>query len=48
MRIGAEERAKLGITDGVVRLSVGLEDIADLRDDFMRAFAAMAQREAAE
>jgi O-succinylhomoserine sulfhydrylase len=33
MRIGAEERARLGITDGVVRLSVGLEDVADLRDD---------------
>jgi O-succinylhomoserine sulfhydrylase len=33
MRIGAEERARLGITDGVVRLSVGLEDLADLRDD---------------
>ncbi len=28
MRIGAEERARLGITDGVIRLSVGLEDVA--------------------
>ena len=27
MKIGAEERARLGITDGVVRLSVGLEDV---------------------
>ncbi len=26
MRIGAEERQRLGITDGVIRLSVGLED----------------------
>src|SRR6201994_4144321 len=26
MRIGPEERAKLGISDGVIRLSVGLED----------------------
>ena len=33
MRIGAEERARLGITDGVVRLSVGLEDVEDLKDD---------------
>ncbi|HUD59745.1 MAG TPA: O-succinylhomoserine sulfhydrylase [Acetobacteraceae bacterium] len=33
MRIGAEERAKLGITDGVIRLSVGLEDVEDLKDD---------------
>jgi O-succinylhomoserine sulfhydrylase len=33
MRIGAEERARLGISDGVVRLSVGLEDAADLEQD---------------
>jgi O-succinylhomoserine sulfhydrylase len=33
MRIGAEERARLGIGDGVVRLSVGLEDVLDLQDD---------------
>ncbi len=36
MRIGAEERARLGITDGVIRLSVGLEDVADLMDDLSR------------
>ncbi len=39
MRIGAEERAKLGITDGVIRLSVGLEDPEDLRDDLAQALA---------
>jgi O-succinylhomoserine sulfhydrylase len=33
MRIGAEERARLGITDGVIRLSVGLEDVRDLSAD---------------
>ena len=37
MRIGAEERAKLGITDGVIRLSIGLEDPEDLKDDLRRA-----------
>jgi O-succinylhomoserine sulfhydrylase len=37
MRIGAEERAKLGITDGTVRLSVGLEDVQDLIDDLTQA-----------
>ncbi len=37
MRIGAEERARLDITDGVIRLSVGLEDVADLREDLMQA-----------
>ncbi len=42
MRIGAEERARLGITDGVVRLSVGLEDAADLQDDLTAALDAAA------
>lgn len=37
MRIGEAERALLGITDGVVRLSVGLEDVLDLRDDLSQA-----------
>jgi O-succinylhomoserine sulfhydrylase len=37
MRIGPEERAKLGITDGVIRLSVGLEDVEDLKDDLTQA-----------
>jgi O-succinylhomoserine sulfhydrylase len=48
MRIGAEERARLGITDGVVRLSVGLEDVADITDDLAQALAIQADRHAAE
>ena len=48
MRIGAEERAKLGITDGVLRLSVGLEDVKDLRDDLAQALAAPITARAAE
>jgi O-succinylhomoserine sulfhydrylase len=48
LRIGAEERARLGITDGVIRLSVGLEDVADLRDDLAHALAAGHLRQAAE
>jgi O-succinylhomoserine sulfhydrylase len=40
MKIGAEERAKLGITDGIVRLSVGLEDTEDLTEDLGRALEA--------
>jgi O-succinylhomoserine sulfhydrylase len=40
MRIGDEERAKLGITDGVIRLSVGLEDVEDIKDDLAGALAA--------
>ena len=43
MRIGAEERAKLGITDGVIRLSVGLEDPEDLKDDLAQALASLGQ-----
>jgi O-succinylhomoserine sulfhydrylase len=37
MRIGAEERARLGITDGVIRVSIGLEDVHDLERDLDRA-----------
>ena len=37
MRIGPEERAKLGITDGVIRLSIGLEDVEDIKDDLAQA-----------
>lgn len=39
-RIGAEERARLGITEGVVRLSVGLEAAEDLIADLGQALAA--------
>ncbi len=39
MRIGPEERARLGISDGTVRLSVGLEDTADLIEDLTQALA---------
>ena len=38
-RIGPEGRAAVGITDGVIRLSVGLEDIADLLEDLTGALA---------
>jgi O-succinylhomoserine sulfhydrylase len=48
LRIGAEERAKLGITDGVIRLSVGLEDPQDIIEDLEGALVALAAREAAE
>ena len=41
MRISPEERARLGITDGVVRLSVGLEDVLDLEEDLARGLAGL-------
>ncbi len=40
MRIGGAERARLGIGDGVIRLSVGLEDADDLIADLAAALAA--------
>ena len=36
-RIGPEVRAQMGVADGVLRISVGLEDIADLQADLDRA-----------
>jgi O-succinylhomoserine sulfhydrylase len=41
LRIGADERVRLGISDGVIRLSVGLEDARDLQDDVARGLAAI-------
>ncbi|MFD2369957.1 methionine gamma-lyase [Brevibacillus sp. GCM10020057] len=37
--VPAEERAKMGITDGLVRLSVGIEDIADILEDLDTALS---------
>ena len=48
MRIGGVERQRLGISDGTIRLSVGLEDVEDLRDDLSRGLIATRQRLAAE
>ena len=36
-RLGAEERARMGVTDSLVRLSVGLEDADDLMEDLGQA-----------
>ncbi len=36
-----EERLKLGITDTLIRASVGIEDVEDILQDLERAFAAM-------
>ena len=36
-----ENRAKLGITDGFIRISVGVEDIEDLLEDLGRGFGAI-------
>jgi cystathionine gamma-synthase len=34
-----EARAKAGLTDGLIRLSVGIEALEDLREDLARALA---------
>jgi len=36
-RLGPEGRLAVGITDGVLRVSVGLEDVRDLVEDLERA-----------
>ena len=38
--IPAEERRKAGFADGLIRLSVGIEDLADLQADLEAAFHA--------
>ncbi|MEA2329037.1 MAG: cystathionine gamma-lyase [Thermoanaerobaculia bacterium] len=42
-----EVRRKVGIADGLIRLSVGLEDVRDLIDDLDQALEAIAPRRAA-
>jgi O-succinylhomoserine sulfhydrylase len=39
-RLSAEARAALGVTEGMMRLSVGLEDAADLCEDLAQALSA--------
>ena len=39
--VPAEVRAELGITDGLIRLSVGIEDVEDLVADLENAFTAV-------
>ena len=41
-RLPEEERTRLGIGPGLVRLSVGLEDVADIREDLAQALDAAA------
>lgn len=40
-RLGAEVRAGMGISDGTIRISVGLEDVADIVDDVERALGVL-------
>jgi O-succinylhomoserine sulfhydrylase len=40
-RLSPEERAHVGISDDLVRLSVGLEDTEDMKEDLIQALAAI-------
>jgi O-succinylhomoserine sulfhydrylase len=41
-RLKPEERAAMGITDGMIRLSVGLEDVEDVKADLAQALKGLA------
>jgi cystathionine gamma-lyase len=40
-QLSPEERARTGIPDTLIRLSVGIEDVEDLIEDFERALASI-------
>jgi O-succinylhomoserine sulfhydrylase len=40
-RLSDEARAEAGITDNLIRIAVGLEDIIDLKADLQRGFDAL-------
>ena len=44
--LGEQGRAEMGISPGLVRLSVGIEDIRDLIADFAQALGRSAHEEA--
>ena len=44
-RLTPEARAAMGISDGMLRLSVGLEDVDDLLDDLRRGLATQRSHE---
>ena len=39
--LSSEEREKVGIADGLVRLAVGTEEVSDLRADLEEALSAV-------
>jgi O-succinylhomoserine sulfhydrylase len=40
-RLGPQGRAAVGMSAATVRISIGLEDVEDLREDFARALDAV-------
>ena len=45
--VPAERRNQLGITDGLIRLSCGVEDVEDLLADLEQAFKGVALKKSA-
>jgi O-succinylhomoserine sulfhydrylase len=43
-RLSEDQRVAAGITEGLVRIAVGLEDLADLQVDCLKGFAAVTDR----
>jgi cystathionine beta-lyase/cystathionine gamma-synthase len=39
--VPADRRAAIGITDGLVRISAGIEDLDDLKEDLTQALDAV-------
>ena len=39
--LGEKGRREIGITDGMVRISVGIENVQDIMDDLDQALAAI-------
>jgi len=37
--VPAEERKAIGVTDGLIRISVGIEDVEDLQADLEKALS---------
>jgi len=43
-RLSEDQRVAAGITEGLVRIAVGLEDLEDLQADCLRGFSAVQGR----
>lgn len=43
-RLSPEQRQEAGITDNLIRLAVGLEDVEDLKNDLQRGLSVVAQK----
>ena len=40
-RVSDDDRARMGVTENLIRISVGLEDVEDIKADLARGCAAL-------